>query len=122
MPVGVGPSEVLIKSRCDNDSGSVQGFILTSATNGTFSEFDYPGAVSTSALGINDQSQVVGYYIGNDGGMHGWGGIPAMNRYITIDYPDSIACEVNGITNAGHLVGEYTDQNHVQHGFLAIPD
>jgi uncharacterized membrane protein len=46
-----------------------QGFFYS---NGVYTTLDYPGATQTVAQGINDLGQIVGYYVDDRGGLHGF--------------------------------------------------
>src|SRR5262245_59910002 len=90
-----------------------------------FNTFNDPlaGTGTTSAFGVNDTDQIVGYYQ-NATGNHGFllsGGI-----YTTLDDPLAHAGNpfnpagtiVIGINATGQIVGYYVDANGTNHGFL----
>ncbi|MEP6961975.1 MAG: PxKF domain-containing protein [Acidobacteriota bacterium] len=72
----------------------------------TFTNFDFPGAVQTIPLGINDPGQIVGgYYNPSSGTAHGF--LLSGGTFTTIDYPGASGTQPNGINNAGQVVGFY---------------
>ena len=83
-----------------------------------------PGSSSTTALGVNDNDEVVGFYqvgTGSSAVMHGftwtsrWG-------FQTVDDPNGVgATTINGVNDKGQLVGFYTDANGNTDGLLATP-
>jgi len=84
--------------------------MLTMATTGnasatySFSDVNYPGAVLTSAQGINDPGQIVGYYFDTSGARHGF--LLDGGTYTTIDCPSPYTTtEAFGINNLGQIVG-----------------
>jgi uncharacterized membrane protein len=89
---------------------------------GTFTSIDYPGAISTSALGINDVGEIVGIYVEVFGGLpltdcdprhitltvHGYLRTPA-GVFRTIDSPftDAVSTVIHGISDSGEMTGWY---------------
>ena len=66
--------------------------------------FNFPGAVSTYPVAINDSGAVVGWYY--DGTTeHGF--MEYQNSYATIEPSGSSSSLAKGINNAGEIVGEY---------------
>jgi probable HAF family extracellular repeat protein len=86
----------------------------------TFISFDYPGATSTRASGINADGAVVGSYADSTGKQHGF--LLFGGSFTTIDYPSAVATAALGINSLGDIVGQYTadtsgDPSAI-HGFL----
>lgn len=54
---------------CTRTSNTIHGFILS---GGTFTAFDFPGAVTTAGFDINSIGDVVGLYFSPDGRDHGF--------------------------------------------------
>ena len=69
----------------------------------TFTNIDFPGATGTSALGINDAGQIVGYYEASDGTSHGF--LLSGGTFTTIDDPGLPGVLPIGINNSGTIVG-----------------
>lgn len=94
------------------NGGFEQGFMLDGAT---YTSVNYPGAVRTYALGINNSGEIVGLYTTSPN-EHGF--LLSNGMYTSIDVPGN-----NGLTSAvsindaGQIVGEYSD-NMGNHGFL----
>ena len=95
--------------------------LLTTGVLGGYSytTLAFPGGYDTTAHGINDFGQVVGYYdsISNQivklNGFLLSGGI-----YTTLDFPGAAATQPNGISDNGLVVGDYYDAGDHVHGFL----
>ena len=86
----------------------------------TYIPFDYPGATSTRASGINADGSVVGSYADSAGKQHGF--LLFGGNFTTIDYPSAVATAALGINSLGDIVGQYTadtsgDPSAI-HGFL----
>ena len=62
-------------------------------------------AQSTSATGINDAGQVVGYYFANSQDAYGF--VKDGATYTTIHVPGADDTIARGINNAGQIVGSY---------------
>jgi hypothetical protein len=81
----------------------------------TYISIDAPGATrGTVATGINDQGQIVGWYL-DATSYHGFldmGGV-----FSNIDVPGTQTTIVSGINDFGQIVGQYSDSTGT-HGFL----
>jgi hypothetical protein len=81
---------------------------------------EFPGALDTLILGLNNEGTVVGKYISAQEQGHGF--IYSAGVYKTIDDPDGVGNTlVNGINNLGTVVGFYTDAKGNTDGFVAYP-
>jgi uncharacterized membrane protein len=80
-----------------------------------FITIDVPNSVTTVALGINNQGQIVG---NSDG--HGF--LLSTGTFTTIDVPSSQGTEASRINDRGQIVGIYGDASGGQHGFLLSGD
>jgi probable HAF family extracellular repeat protein len=92
------------------------GFMSTAALAGpyTFSQIDFPGSTNTTAHGLNDKGDIVGYfYVGNV--PHGF--LFSGGMYTQIDVPSSTQTLAYGINDSGQIVGVF-DGAGGQHGFL----
>ncbi len=87
-----------------DSSGKLHGFKRYS--DGNASALDYPGAVETSATGINDNGTVVGWYskyLPPNEWKHGF--IYSNGQWATLNYPDSkVQTTVQGISNANLII------------------
>ncbi|HLH87339.1 MAG TPA: FG-GAP-like repeat-containing protein [Xanthobacteraceae bacterium] len=87
-------------------------------------EFDYPGiGGATFAEGVNDQEQVVGYFIGADPNQpsvstaHGF--LYNNGAFSYFDDPNAVnGTFAEDINNLDEIVGYYVDGNGFQHGFV----
>lgn len=86
----------------------------------TFISFDYPGAKSSRASGLNADGAVVGGYVDSAGKQHGF--LLAGGSFTTIDYPGAVGTAALGINSQGDIVGQYTADASGDaaaiHGFL----
>jgi len=89
-----------------------------------FTTIAVPGADQTFAVGINDSSEVVGYYAQGTnpvfGGPNIYGFTDIGGVFATVQDPSAVAggTAVMGISNNGALVGDYTDSLGNTYGFL----
>lgn len=109
-----------------NPRGDVVGRLIDTAgrqlawkldKDGTYTVFQFPGAVLTNARNINAQGEVVGVYrLGSVN--HGFL-LPANDvaNFTLIDFPGAASSRALGINSCGDIVGTY-DQAGVHHGFL----
>jgi probable HAF family extracellular repeat protein len=85
-----------------------------------FTALDPPGAISTSAQGINHQGDVVGTFTDTAGQQHGF--LRSGGAYRTIDVPNGHASFGRGINDSGDIVGTYQRPGESggvpAHGFL----
>jgi autotransporter passenger strand-loop-strand repeat protein len=96
-------------------------------TSGGFSfDVNFPNAVETHPLAINDQNQIVGDYVDNSNPQHQFGFLLTnFNRFlqsgtfITINDPLAVnGQQTTGINDAGEVVGYYIDGENVSHGYI----
>ena len=112
-----------------NDAGHVAGDFETAYGTGNqgflyeggqFTVIDDPnaGPQGTSAQGINNVDQIVGFYTDSAGMTHGF--IDNNGVFTTVDDPLGVnGTLLTGINDAGQVSGYYVDANHVDHGFVA---
>ena len=152
LPVG-GPLQLLmtppnaINAFGINDKGNIVGqftsganttdFILPSSTSNSFTAINQPTGITSdviNAQGINNNGLVVGFYLGNDGQVHGFtanapaslgGSITAMAVTDPTIPPNPgepgatfVFSQILGIDDAGLAVGYFGDSTTSQHGFL----
>ena len=70
-----------------------------------FRTIDVPGAVSTTAFGINARGDIVGSYVDVSLRSHGY--VLQRDVFTTIDFPGSAGTEARGIGPSGEIVGDY---------------
>jgi len=89
---------------------------------GKLTAFDVPGAMFTSAAGINDAGQIVGGYNSANGVWHGFLRNPDQT-VTSIDVPGAVYTTAPAINNFGQILGTYaTSFNGTRHGFVRNPD
>jgi uncharacterized membrane protein len=98
------------------------GAIALAEPSFTYTPIDIPGALSTTASGINGRGAVVGAYV-DSLGQHGF--LLTDEGVTPIDYPGAIATQARGINRRGDIVGTHQGPNlHTPgsggdiHGFL----
>ena len=85
---------------------------------GTFTPFDVPGSIATSAWDMNPLGEVVGAYRDATTKVHGF--LMTAGQFFPIDYPEPgvKATQAIGLNPQGDVVGSYVDAGGVTHGFL----
>lgn len=85
-----------------------------------FISFDPPGSTATNADGINNNGDVVGWYMDSSGVQHGY--VLRAGNYTTIDYPGASATIARAINDQGDIVGTHVGDPKMPggdvHGFL----
>ncbi len=77
----------------------------------------YPGAMSSTANGINNNNVIVGSYLDQASMVHGY--VYRNGKYRKVDFPGASATEVLGINDDGDIVGTYQLAGPLnEHGFL----
>jgi hypothetical protein len=84
--------------------------------DGRFTTIRVPGAVTTQALGLDDQGRVVGDYLDRKGLYHGY--LWKRGRFSTIDVPRSTATTILGLNDRGEMVGNYLGADGTRHAFF----
>ena len=72
-----------------------------------FTTIDVPNSVTTNALGINNQGQIVSNYGDVSGRPLGF--LLSGGTFTTIDVPNSDGTDAIGINNKGQIVGTFGD-------------
>lgn len=112
------------------------GFILASNTSTAFTTINQPTGVSANVInaqGVNNNGLVVGFYLGNDGQVHGFTAqmptspgtitgtavtdpiIPAVTGEPGATF---VFSQILGVNDKGLAVGYYGDSTTSQHGFF----
>ena len=101
----------------------ILGVGVRPAHAGSYHLIEVPGSTTTSAWGINNLNQIVGYYCAEPGGVcfdqsfiHGF--VLSNGKYTTIDYPGAEGTEVLGINDSGVMVGIDTTSDGLVHGWI----
>lgn len=98
--------------------GNVRAFLWES---GHFTEFSYPEAAETKALGIAANGEIVGTYVRAGGEAHGFllHNLTTIPRWKSFDEPQAHGMTVLSGTDArGDLVGYYRDKDSHVHGLF----
>ena len=87
----------------------------------SYMSLDSSGVLGTHisfARDINDEGDIVGGYIGDDGNEHGF--ILRHDVLITLDVPfaGSVGTQLDGINNSGIITGVWVDGAFTAHGFV----
>lgn len=80
-----------------------------------FYDLNYPGAVASGPVGINNKREIVGYY-DNDGNDDVHAYLYKGGKFTNIDYPGSTGGAAYAINDSGEVVGTYFAG--VQHAFM----
>jgi probable HAF family extracellular repeat protein len=104
------------------------------ASSGDFTTITVPNSTRTEANGINNRSQIVGFFTDTGQSVHGFllsGGFGTRvgdgseiaengdaGRFARFDVPNSQLTTGNGLNGRGEIVGVYVDLNGNSHGFL----
>ncbi|MBI3475019.1 MAG: hypothetical protein HY010_04755 [Acidobacteria bacterium] len=93
-----------------------RGLHFDAQASTAFATIDYPGATATFVYGINNAGDMVGAYIDDGEGTHGF--LLSHGLFTTIDFPDSSLSVASGINNHGDIAGQYNDWEGHGHGFV----
>jgi hypothetical protein len=105
---GTAPDHAYIYDECANPGCTGPG---------VFEVLEIPNSKGgAQATGINDDGNVVGFYIDNSNLMHGW--LLVNGTFTTLNFPGTTGTTAAfGINNAGKIVGSYSDSSG-SHGFV----
>jgi hypothetical protein len=122
--INVPGSRVTVASKI-NDAGNIVGGYADSKlavhgflfNNGQYTSIDFPGAIATEALGINNKSNfdIVGDYTDAHGIVHGF--LLSGNTFSTIDAPFAVNTAVYAINDQQKIAGVYDSGGPVTGGF-----
>jgi hypothetical protein len=99
----------------------VASSLASSVSAYQFTTIDHPESAGlTYALGVNDQGDVAGAYLGFDGVFHGY--VLEDGEYRAIDVPGASQTICGGIEESGRVTGTYFDAQGFQHGFTLDAD
>jgi len=113
-PQAMNDSKTIVGVYLDK-SGNYQSFQRTA--DGTLTAFNFPGAVSTHAEGINNAGTIDGYFTDTAGKTHGFFG--PLGLFLQYDLAGAAGSFARGINNAGVVTGSFADSSGVPHGFKA---
>src|SRR5580658_737566 len=116
-----------------NSPTTTVGFYINGSSNnigfvdqgGTFTAVANPGTPSggtaptvNQLLGVNDNSQAVGFYVDGSGNAQSYLYDFAHATYASISYPGAASTTATGINDAGLITGYYMDAMGNTHGFI----
>lgn len=100
----------------DDASGIEHG--VFGADGALVSAINFPRATVTSADGISDGLEIVGYFGASASGpFHGY--TQSASEFHTVKFPGAIDTRCMGVNTQGDIVGRYTNSKGVVHGFVA---
>jgi probable HAF family extracellular repeat protein len=99
-----------------SSGGRLQGFEYS---HGTYTPIEFPGAVSTDAISINDKGQITGYYQTSSTINPEHAFVYSNGQYTSIDPPGSTNTVGLSINNSGQVAGYYISSDGTVHGFVA---
>jgi hypothetical protein len=110
---GINNSRTVCGDYASSD-GNNHGFFLS---GGTFTEYDVPGAVSTTVLGINDVADFTGSFSYGSGIFQGYVSVGGTITSFTV--PGALLTLAYEINNSNQLaVGYYIDSSGIVHGYF----
>lgn len=84
--------------------------------NGTYTSFDPPNSIYSSANWISPQGDIVGWYEDQSYNVHGF--VLSHGKYTNVDYPGAAQTLLDGISPSGDLAGVYcVGACDTEHGF-----
>lgn len=72
---------------------------------GTYTQFDVPGAIRTIPWGVSSKGDIAGSYSDSEFVQHGF--VLSGGVYTTIDYPGAVATVATSVNSSGQVVGFY---------------
>jgi hypothetical protein len=112
---GIGNDGAILGDYVDSGGTSYHGLLYASDKCNTI---DVPGAVWTSAKGINASGQISGWYT-TAGSFHGF--VRSGTQFQTVDFPSATNTLLFHMNDKGQVVGWYTDAAGRVHGLVATP-
>src|SRR5712691_5083583 len=110
---GINNSRTVCGDYASSD-GNNHGFFLS---GGTFTEYDVPGAVSSSVLGINDVADFTGSFSYGSGIFQGF--VSVGGTMTSFSVPGALLTLAYEINNSNQLVvGYYIDSSGIPHGYF----
>lgn len=113
---GINDAGIIMGDNANSPSGPFSGFALAS---GKCIPVNYPGAVSTSAKGINKSDVIAGWYTDASGMTHGF--VESGGKFQALNYPGAVATLAFHINDKDQVAGWYEDSAGGIHGFVATP-
>jgi uncharacterized membrane protein len=89
---------------------------LAASAQCKFTTLNIPGAVTSTAIGINDQGAIVGAFTTSTTDNRGF--LLFQGKFTHFNFPGAESTEANDINNVGQIVGQYDNLQTGQHGFV----
>src|ERR1700682_5896042 len=113
----------------EDAQGLLHGFLLEGLgeeqrrhSGGMFTTFDFPGAISTRAVGLNARGDIVGSYCNAPpcgASLVGWHAfLLSDGKFTPTDFPGAHWIRAVGISARGDIAGNYLDFGGKMHAFL----
>jgi hypothetical protein len=88
---------------------------------GKVTDVSYPGATSSTVLGVNIFDDVVGGYLDSSGNEHGYLWTAHNDKFSSFDIPGATQTGAGGLNDRGQIVGHYVDTNGNYVGYRLTP-
>ena len=98
-----------------DSAGTFHGFFHLGYKTSPYTDYDVPGSLGTSVLGINNVNDFVGTVTGTDGIARAFSSIGGT--VTQIDIPDATFSAAYQLNASNTLVGYYIDSAGINHGF-----
>jgi uncharacterized membrane protein len=118
---GINQSNVAVGNRLIVGTPNRRVGFTYDITTGTLTDYQLPGATTTSFRDISDSGRLAGFFT-DANGTHGFVGSPTV--FDVIDVAGATSTFLQGINNGGDLVGFYSDSAGNFRGLLvtAVPE
>jgi hypothetical protein len=111
-----------------NNSGTVCGDYIGSdgfdhgffLSGGTFTEYNFPGAIATVVLGINNVGDFVGGFSDSSGIFQAF--VSLGGTITPFSPPGASSTFADQLNRSNHVVGYYTDSSGIPHGYFRDPN
>src|SRR5262249_45322137 len=97
------------------------GFVVNPTADKAYTSIDYPAALRTSAYGINNKGNIVGFFQDANKNTHGFFYNRVTGSFASIDYPNPVCTtgiDARGINKHGDFIGSCTDNAGNFYGYL----
>jgi len=94
----------------------ILGLALAATAQCKFTTLNIPGAVTSTAIGVNDQGAIVGAFTSSNTDNRGF--LLFQGKFTHFNFPGAESTEANDINNVGQIVGQYDNLQTGQHGFV----
>lgn len=92
------------------------GVSIAASAQCQYTTLNIPGALTSTALGVNDQGAIVGAFTTSTTDDRGF--LLFQGKFTHFNFPGAESTEAEDINNNGQIVGDYLNVKTGQHGFL----